>query len=549
MSIYFIILLTFTYTTTTCQNIIDYQNGRSIDDVNVKSHTPTENCNCDLTDSCDYLCCCDKDCVDEARDYWEKHLTCIDEKDSVGIFADRCIDENLIWSYNERRGLKRDIQTEDVKKKENAVIYNWCFSIDNNGNENLEQPEDVEKDFGINYNEAIIFEDYFEKKILKHYFKSDYTANKNNNNNNYNKKLIRSNGKIFSDNENFMLFSGADCSLTKTVEISKSVNASCIMSNQSYHQYFDNIDLDNYAFNNEINCTCWKTYNIVDSYLDPNGKECLGIIDKSYKILEIEFILEMAQSGNSVTKCRINKVISNDNIDGDINFKNSVKFVNSNFGWDKLPYRYSGNVGYLNNLPLKIYFENDNQSLISNEFFLVGKASNYTCRNKEKDNFLKYLYNIDKPLLFGEEYSYSCNYNGMSMNDTTLYRKIKSIIKIGRYGSSYHINSKDWVYEDSNLNNCKDYENTSGNNIIITMEIRVTNIALKNNAYKTISGFKITCTKDEKKIDNLLTFKIKYRYITEENNDKFKEEPKIPHFIPKLPSDLLDPLKTSDVKK
>ena len=562
MFIYFIILLIFSYNSSQAETITDYLNGRTISssDETLSSSTD-DNCNCDLTTSCEYLCCCDKDCPDDALDYWKNHSICINEKDSVGIFADRCIDKHLIWKYNERRGLKRDIQTEDVKKKENAVIDNWCFSIDNNGNENLEQPEDVEKDFGINYNEAKIFEDYFENKILKHYFIE--TQQKDDNNyiiNINNKKLISSNSTIFSESGNFMIFSGPDCHLMKTVEISKPVNASCIMRNDTYYNYFNEQYLiQNITFkNSKENCNLNHCYIVnEEGYLRPNylnEAELHSIINS--RVLEIEFILKMDKNGIDVIDCRYNEVILNNSNITNFNFKNSVKFIDFSYDYgqkEKLPYRYSGNVGYLNNFPLKIGFNmsDDNgkyKNHTPNEFLLVGKDMNNDCRIDSRFN--EHLYNIDKPLLFGEEYSYSCKYNS-AIKGTTLYQLITNITNIGKYGSSSCTNSNDWVKVDrvgeSIQSYCSNIDDGSQSGIFtITMEITVSNIVEKNHVFKIISDYNFICEHKTSQ-ENMLTFKIKY--IPEENKNKFTEKPKIPAFIPKLPPDLLDPLKTSDVTK
>ena len=542
MPIYFIILLLFTIPIT-----ITLFNEPIVNEGN-DTHVPTDKCDCDISDSCDYLCCCDEnDCPEEAIQYWKDHLTCIDEKDSVGIFADRCIDNNLIWKYNERRGLKINMQTEDVKKKENT-IENWCFSIDNNDIDDLKELEDLSKDFGITYDEQRVFEDYFEKKILKHYFNSHDTETQNN----VNKKLIKSNSTSFAKDGNFMLFSGQYCSLMKNVEISKSVNASCTMTETTYIKLFDRITLrDCIAFGNEECCSSQNDYEVNhEGYLSPSKINGNAKIESSSIVLEIEFILKMKNNGIDVESCKYNRVILN--VPSPIynfTFKNSVKFTNdANFN---IPYRYSGNVGYLNNLPLKVYFKYKGRNHTSNEFIIVGKNSSNGCRiNKNnEDDLLKYLYNVDKPLLFGEEYSYYCNYGGSAIKDTTLYQKIQSIEKIGKYGSSrYTSKSTDWVDVNNDISKCSKINDDEPpeDNTIITLEIDVANIYVKNNIFKTISNANLICEHEDKK-EKMLGFKVKYNYNKKEN--PFTKEPNKPAFVPRLPSDLLDPLKTSDVTK
>ena len=75
----------------------------------------------------------------------------------------------------------------------------------------------------------------------------------------------------------------------------------------------------------------------------------------------------------------------------------------------------------------------------------------------------------------------------------------------------------------------------------------MTNIYVKNNIFKTISGAELTC-EHENKQGSMLGFKVKYNGYKKKENT-FTKEPNKPAFIPRLPSDLLDPLKTSDVTK
>ena len=127
----YIILLSKFYCQEVPKNLIDYFNGEEITEnsPNDNDNEPN-NCSCDIhKNSCDYLCCCDEDCPDDAIIDWKNHLKCIDQQDTVGIFADRCIDEHLVFISNKRRGLRMDKQTEDTKV--GSIINNYCYSMDN----------------------------------------------------------------------------------------------------------------------------------------------------------------------------------------------------------------------------------------------------------------------------------------------------------------------------------------------------------------------------------------------------------------------------------
>ena len=541
MFIYPLLFLLFTYTSSQSNITLDeYINGKQINssnDFEFDDNFPNKNCDCDLTkDSCDYLCCCDKVCNSSWTEYWRNHLTCIDEKDSIGIFADRCIDKNLIWKFNNRSGLMNYTQTEDIKKQDKTLV-NYCFSIDNNNKEHLKTLDDVEKDFGIKFNPTDVFEKYFEGKLLKQFF------NPNSENNN---AINLYNGTIFMKNGHFTIYSGIYCSLLKTVEIGKAISASCKMRNDTYIELFNEINFtDNIILKNSnysIPCYPWKIYKVDEGFLIPKAVS-YDDLDTSYRVLEVEFILQKG-NGTNIQKCHYNRVVFIPENNDTINFKNSVKFIEYDLDErQKLQFRYSGNKGYLNSSPLKIFLNN---GYMSNEFLLIGREKDGNCRSDS--DFLRHLYNKDKPLLFGEKISYYCNYNNsdLQISQTTLFKKIKCITRLSKFPNpDGNPDGNNWVNcNNSTLENCA-RENKE--NIIIKMSITTENVAGINNE-KQITGCNITCEPDKRRRNGgLLIFQTEY--IAKDYEDVFKKKPQRPHFIPRLPSDLLNPLITSNVTK
>ena len=122
-------------------------------------------------------------------------------------------------------------------------------------------------------------------------------------------------------------------------------------------------------------------------------------------VLQVEYILVNNPFNSDFDLCKINLVVCRNNEFSDtttsFTFKNSVIFTN-NGKEPYVPYSYSGNIGYLNGYPLKIYF----QDKVYNDFYIVGSEINGDCRTN--GNILDYLYFSDKPLLFNEDYTYSC---------------------------------------------------------------------------------------------------------------------------------------------
>ena len=345
-------------------NFEDYYRGKE-ENTESSSETDTNNnqvdCICDTDPfSCDYLCCCDNNCPNEAIEDWRKHLKCIDEKDTVGIFADRCIDKNLVVQSNKRRGLKIEEQTEDISKYERTII-NLCYSMDNSGKmkKKITTLNDLGKDKYKEYNEFgkikdVIYQQYINEKILKNFNeKSGQSSNPNGQAENvknyleisYNNEDIANKFKFIKNNY-FSLFSGSSCYNLNNVEILKSENYSCYINEAMFENSLENIKIG------DSNCEILNIYDLdKDTGLlntqNPNTNKFPKVTSR---IREVEFILKLnEQDYSKIGECKINYVWENNDAKGYI-FKNSVIFSLN----EKAPYRYSGQGGYINNSPLKI---------------------------------------------------------------------------------------------------------------------------------------------------------------------------------------------------
>jgi hypothetical protein len=295
---------------------------------------------------------------------------------------------------------------------------------------------------------------------------------------------------------------------------------------------------------NNNNCSIINRYCIQDNGLLNTTSDINDNICENKKIVEVEFLLKL--KGAKIEDCFVN-IVSINKDDYKI-FKNSVVFVQDG---DKIPYRYSGNGGYLNNFPLKIYSENKKK--VYNEFYIVGRDN----QNDEEDNQNKcrddqniyhYLYNIDKPIYFKQDYSYSCKLNKKTPKETTLYKKILEITKIAKYGSSSYINADkednpDWITVD------KSNWNEDDKHIIMNIYIKKKKQGF--HSFKIIDKVIIRSSSELNNIeDPELKFDIKFEDSDDENNEtKYNKEPEKPLFIPNIPEDILDPLFYSDVDK
>ena len=100
-------------------------------------------CSCDLTNHCDYRCCCDNDCNSEDKKRWEEDDICLNyKKDRIDDFKCKNNKENFEFNKN-----KAGLSVKDH-------IHNiMCVQFDNSGdmgnfylNENNKEDEDLNED-------------------------------------------------------------------------------------------------------------------------------------------------------------------------------------------------------------------------------------------------------------------------------------------------------------------------------------------------------------------------------------------------------------------
>jgi len=560
---FFLLLIIFSFTF--AEDLDQYYNVPT-EDNNGDNNLEENDCICAVNPKeCNYHCCCDDNCPDEAIEDWENHSKCINEQNTPKLSDDKCIDRNLFPSWYKIskeypvRGLHLENQTEDIPKK-SATINNLCFSIDNSKSKDIITLDDLEKHGYKSIDK--LYDDIFDLYIEPYFIKNNNdnsdsqsgtattlrrtsTDDENKDpkisiDNNDNKFVKASNGKNY-----FSLYSGTNCENIDFVENWSPKNYSCLMKKSNNNNlimgdYFSNpIKIKNRECeNNEI-------YLVENKMISKYEGSLSGLY-----VLQVEFILVNNRFNSDFDFCKINLVVCSNSEFSDtttsFTFKNSVIFSNN----DKepyVPYSYSGNIGYLNGYPLKIYF----QGKVYNDFYIVGRQINGDCRTN--GNILDYLYYSDKPLLFNEDYTYSCKLTkNEDVTSTTLYEKINKIEKIAKYGSSDYknVNTDDWIDVTNNLKNI-----VAVKNLIITMKIyygTIKNEGFYSHRYIYKATIDIEegndCSSDNgNKCD--IRLQIKFFGDDESNESKYSKVPDIPFFIPDIPDDILDPLISPDVDK
>ena len=515
-----IILLTYIFTQ---RNISEFYN-KPIDSSQDNDLSISE-CFCDTNrNSCNYLCCCDKKCKQTITDEWRKRLKCIDEKDTSGIFADRCIDHNLVVYFDKkeeskryrRRGLKRDEATEDISKSK-ETIKNYCFSMDNS-----DKMKQKLKPMVLDINK------------IKEYYSSPKSDNIVENNKKY--LLLNEENEeyqTFISDGKFALYSSSNCDKKSLVEKFKNANYSCLMNKEENKKIINEIKYGNFFFG-DTPCLSGDLYKIEKGLInfEPSNDD----INDDDWVLEVEFVIQM-NDFEKVENCSINIVKSSEIGKNSAIFKNSVIFTKNN---SVIPYRYSGNNGYLNGSPLKIA----NGTNIFNEFYIVGRDKDGNCRMD--GDIYNYSYFYDKPLLFNQNFSYSCNLNNSSissLDQTTLFKKLKEINKIAKYGNSRISQNDDsnfWINIDKTNFNGNNLQNTS-----IKMNVYLGTRKVGINSYKYI--YYVTLKNNNSTKKDILSLNINYYDL--DKKQEYETKPEIPAFIPSMPADLLDPLIYSKVDK
>ena len=250
---FMILLIIFSFTIAQNSKTWDeYFNNNSEQSANNAENLEENDCICAVNPSqCNYHCCCDDNCPNEAIEDWENHSKCINEQNTPKLSDDKCIDRNLFPSWykisNEypKRGLHLEDQTEDIPKK-SGTINNLCFSIDNSKSKDIITLDDLEKHEYKSIDE--LYDDFFDLYIEPYFIKNNNdnsdsqsgtaSALRRISTDDNNKKItgisIESGDSKFvksdsNGNNFFSLYSGTNCENINFVENWSPKNYSCLM--------------------------------------------------------------------------------------------------------------------------------------------------------------------------------------------------------------------------------------------------------------------------------------------------------------------------------
>ena len=539
-------------------------------------------CNCDLTEnSCDYQCCCDTACPEQLKDHWREQQECKDNLNSLNIFNYKCINEHLIFKPHRRKGVKELKESVENKK---------CY-----GNDNSPKMKEIYKILKVDeerYDK--VYSSYIENKILNtfNYNYVDGKYIKSNNNRKFG--LISAEGsKYFSTDGVFTIFTkGAygECVPGKTIQYFENIRSTeCLMTlKENEIQDYCNSLLNLQIANKEMKLPFY--YNLNSSILLNRINETPKCDPNVYPV-EINFQI-ITENGKNIKEVKIESIFNknDDNNDQKIKFllTYSVNFFNDNNNNDNNNndnnnnnnndnnnnnndnnnnnyFMFSGNPGYLQNYPLLIL--NDDNTFYKYGYAMVGKDINGNCKVGNDDDLESYIYGYDSPILFGQNYNYICsfyyqnitvnnNHNIENFQNLILVKKAFNIKSIAKYGNYYNkeiiqVNNNEFntIFGIENENKCSCSENEFCFPRKMTLNIYV---GKEENYYFVFSAkydVDYYCSNIDNEKEYNSEFSVNYNYIekgNKEDNILFKK-PDLPTILPKLPKDLMDPIKDINV--
>ena len=524
-------------------------------------------CGCDLTENtCDYQCCCDDDCPKNIINYWKEKQKCTNEVNTLNYFNYKCINEKLIAFPHLRKGT--DELKESVKNKK-------CF-----GNDNSPKMKEIYK----NLNDIIkkdddkgkkkldkIYSDYIEDKILNT-FNFDYTDGnfiKSMTNRKFGLISAEADGPNYFITDNiFTIYSKGlygECVPGRKIQFFENIrNSECLMTlKDSEIQNYCNSILNLKVAEKQVNISSYyiiRSNGILSDKINET-QNFENLCNSNYYPVEINFLIK-STNGKNIEEVNV-ECILNRTEETSIQFLStlSVNFYNNTI------FLFSGNPGYLLNHPLLIVSSDNN--LYRNGYVMVGKDKDGKCQiySGDSQEFEYYLYGIDSPILFGQDYNYICSFNFSDLNNNhseyfknlLLFNKAINIRFIGIYGSFYKqkmipVNySDDFIKlvegENIDFNNNK---NCNDQTLFPFPQKIILNIYVgKENDYYIVveAKYDIIYNCFNKNSSNNLIFATKYHYIEKgkTKDNILLKNPDLPTILPKLPKDLLDPIKDINV--
>ena len=294
-------------------------------------------------------------------------------------------------------------------------------------------------------------------------------------------------------------------------------------------------------------------------------------LNETNNIVEIEFVIVVNKENQTINmeKSYYNLIYSEDEwleITFNVRFNESFDKSPNNKSEPDKGHLQSGRIGYSIGQPLIVYTDDNYTKYKEYGYVIYGKGSDGICYSNDKIFNLEY----DKPILFGENFIYSCSIEVKESDDfEAIKEKIQSTLpyikmsnlRINYLGSpSYQMNPKDLkdLYKDDedidNLSKLldkkftefnKNKENENKNPNVIKLNIYVDSIGPSNGPIYQINYIEPTIEGVDKKM-NFTKFYINFEinFIFPKASKNYKTSGSV---LPKMPTDIIQPFVELDI--
>ncbi len=515
-------ITTIPQTGTSDQNYIDKLNN-------------IEECSCRLDDNmCNYHCCCDNNCDDENKKEWRKKNLCIDEKNSLNKAPYICISKDyfLFKMNNKKIRKRRGFEIRSLEK-------DYCFQIDNSDYQTEKYSTKLIN--LVNNNDTyrnLIFDEYIESEILKLDSNPIQEFEPSQSNDKFTGIYFDIQNNIFIKDNYFIVY-GPD------------LNGNCIPIPVQFYKriYQSKCKFTRRITEEDINPLGFVKTQVyeIDNNNNPNIQNTQ---QNNCNIVEIEFVIIVIKETQIMDKEELiyNLICYPDINNNEIIF--NVRFNESNAEDINIGKFQSGRIGYAIGQPLT------GNNINEYGYSIYGKKfnNNDNCLTQDDD---KFDFQNDKPILFGESFTYSCrliNADDITVDElmtqitnTKAYLQLSNL-NINAFGSLYYKFKNLNVESKLNTkisNKLTEYQSDPNKRLYsnsIKLNIYVDSIGPSDGPIYIISDIKIEI-KDGTITENcMISFEIDYIFLKSAKDYKTSGS-----VLPKMPYDIIQPFIELDI--
>ena len=465
-------------------------------------------CSCKLDENiCNYHCCCDGNCDDTLKQNWRNKNLCIDERNSLNKAPYTCISTNFfVFHMDKNRKIRKRRGFEIIKdnnNNENDEDNDYCFQIDNSRYQTEKYSLNlVNKLMNDRYRE-MISKEYVESNIINSISIRDLIGYENNDK--FAAIYLDVENSIFSKGNIFVVYGPdlyGDC-IPIPVQFYKVISQSKCRYNGGIR--YSNIR--NLPFTRNIN----EEINI------PN--------DENY-IFEIDFLIYVDKYNQIIQNeySSYNLIVYNNDYNDKSNVIFNVRFKDDRAEGDL----QSGRIGYSIGQPLIVKRNN-----IIYQYGYPIRTPTINCLLTSNQFELNY----EKPILFGENFYYSCKFDNISyIQDTYIFDKIRELINdvnINIYGSTHHTVWTNIITNDELNNNLPNLPN------FYKINFYVDSIGPSNGPIYRINHIELNVNYTN---DFFISLEIEYIFLKSAKNYKTSGS-----VLPKMPHDIIQPFVELDI--